>query len=91
MACHINNILLLTCMNNSTPKYTLYIQTPLGTDIDGTPCKETDKWSYADAVGMLQFLSSNERLDIKLATNQISRQTHNPNLSQEIKIMFILQ
>ena len=65
----INHLLVLTGMSGCTPKDNPSIKTPLVTDIDINPCKETDKWSYADIVGMLQYLSSTAWTDIKLAAN----------------------
>ena len=62
------------------------MQTPLGTDSYGERGKESDKWSYAAAVGMLQYLSRNARPDIEFAVNQVARHTHNPKLSHEIAI-----
>ena len=71
-------------MNDCTPKDTTAIKTPLGMDVDCEPLKETDKWRYADAVGMLQYLSRNTWPDIELAVNQVDRYTHNPKLSHDI-------
>ena len=39
MARHIDSLLMLKGMNNCTPKDNPDIQTPLGPDIYGDPCK----------------------------------------------------
>ena len=58
---HINILLVLTGINVCTPKDTPAIQTPLVPDIDGAPCKETNKWRYESAVVMIHYLLSNAR------------------------------
>ena len=61
------------------------MQTPLSMDIFGVSCKETNKWGYAVAVGIIQYLlSRNEFPDVTLAINQVDLHTHNPNFSHDI-------
>ena len=81
---HIDSLMDIICMNKYTPMDTPSIQTSLGTDTYCTPLKETDKWNYAVAVGMLNYLSSNSQLDIELVINQVACHTHNPKFSHEI-------
>lgn len=62
------------------------LQQPLGADKDGPRRKEAHLWSYAAAVGMLQYLAQNSRPDIALAVNQVSRFTHDPKLVHEVAV-----
>ena len=80
----IQKFLKLVDMENCKSKDTPANVEPLGTDKYGKPFNET--WSYASAVGMLLYLSSNTRPDIQFAVHQCARFTHNPKASHALAI-----
>jgi hypothetical protein len=49
------------------------------------------KWSYATAVGMLQYLAMNTLPDISFAVSQVSRFTHNPKPSHSTAVKTIVR
>jgi histone deacetylase 1/2 len=85
----IDRILRVTELENSSPKPTPAVPTPLGSDKEGATCQEM--WSYASVVGMLMYLASNSRPDIAFAVHQCARFTHNPRASHEKAIKRIVR
>ena len=83
---HIDRIMQLTGINKCTPKDNPVTQTPLGTDINGSTRRETDKWIYTAAVDMLQYSAWNTRPGTNLAVKQAAFNNHNRKLSHEITI-----
>ena len=49
------------------------VETPLGTDINGSEAKTDWPNSYASVIGMMLYLSSNIRPDISFAVHQCAR------------------
>ena len=82
----IDRVLDLTGMQQCNGCDTPALQQPLGADKEGPKRKEAHLWSYAAAVGMLQYLAQNSRPDIALAVNQVSRFTHDPRLVHEVAV-----
>ena len=76
----------LTYTSNCNPNTTMFIQTPLGTYIDGAPCKEMDKCSYEPAVSILQYLSNSAWPDIKPDVKQVAYHNHKTKLPHKISI-----
>ena len=66
-------------LSDSNTKPTPAATAPLGSDKSGAPFAES--WSYAAAVGMLLYLSSNTRPDIQFAVHQVARFSHCPKQS----------
>ena len=74
-----DKVLKYTGMSDATPKDTPAALEALGSDPQGDPFDE--EWSYAAAIGMLLYLSSNSRPDIQFAVHQAARFTHAPKKS----------
>ena len=72
-------IINYTGMQEATPRETPAVMEPIGADKDGEPFDE--EWSYAAAIGMLLYLSSNTRPEIQFAVHSVSRYTHAPKKS----------
>lgn len=83
----IDKVLKYCGMSECNKKATPCGLEPLHTDKNGPACQET--WSYAAAVGMLMYLSSNSRPDIQFAVHQCARFTHAPRRSHEVAIQRI--
>jgi hypothetical protein len=80
----IDKVLKYCGMSECNTKATPCGVEPLHADKDGQPCQE--KWSFAAAVGMLMYLSSNSRPDTQFAVHQCARFTHSPKRSHEVAI-----
>jgi hypothetical protein len=63
-------------LTDGNPDATPASSDPLGSNKDGAPF--TESWSYASAVGMLLYLSTNSHPEISFAVHQCARFTHNP-------------
>ena len=53
------------------------VDTPLGTDANGSEAKRYCNNSYDSVIGMILYLESNTRPDISFAVHQCARFTHN--------------
>ena len=76
-------------MSDCNPNHTPAAQLCLGSDVDGPPMEE--KWSYPSLVGMLLYLSTNTRLDIAYAVNQVVHFGSNPKQSHASAIKMIVR
>jgi hypothetical protein len=88
----IKKVIDYTGMSECNPNWTPASQVALGADVDSSE-KHDDcfKWSYATAVGMLQYLAMNTRPDISFAVSQVSRFTHAPKKSHGIAVKTIVR
>ena len=75
----IEKVINYVDLANANPKSTPAATAPLGSDKSGPQFAES--WSYAAAVGMLLYLSSNTRPDIQFAVHQVARFSHSPKQS----------
>ena len=70
------------CSTNKTPTS----QTALGSDPEGSPIKET--WKYSSVVGMLLYLSTNTRPDqtlcLQLLPSHVEKPTSNRDCTQHL-------
>ena len=73
------------CRANNTPTS----QTTLGSDPEGSPVKET--WKYSSVVGMLPYLSMNTRPDIAYAVSQVAWFNSNPKESHASAVKMIIR
>ena len=88
----IKKVINYTGMNNCNPNWTPASSVALGADIDSSEKHEDCfKWSYATAVGMLQYLAMNTRPDISFAVSQVSRFTHGAKKSHGIAVKTIVR
>ena len=62
------------------------VESPLGTDVNGSEAKRDWPNSYASVIGMMLYLSSITRPDISFAVHQCSRFTHNTKASHETAV-----
>jgi histone deacetylase 1/2 len=85
----IDKVIAYTGMQDASAKDTPASASPLGTDKDGDPFDET--WSYAAAVGMLLYVSSNTRPDIQFAVHQVARFSHCPKQSHAKAVKRIIR
>ncbi|MGB0808420.1 MAG: reverse transcriptase domain-containing protein, partial [bacterium] len=85
----IKKILEAAGMTDCNPNSTPASQTPLGTDKDGEPMKES--WNYRGICGMLLYLSTNTRVDIAFAVSQVCRFGHDPKKSHATAVKTILR
>ena len=87
----IKKVIDYTGMNDCNPNWTPASSVALGADIDSSEKHEDCfKWSYATAVGMLQYLAMNTRPDISFAVSQVSHFTHGAKTSHGIAIKTIV-
>ena len=75
----IDKVINYIGMSGAKPQPTPALREPLGSDPNGEPFNED--WSYAAAVGMLLYISSNTRPDLQFAVHQAARFTHSPKKS----------
>ncbi|MEJ2116200.1 MAG: Ty1/Copia family ribonuclease HI, partial [Gammaproteobacteria bacterium] len=75
--------------DESSVKDTPTIMTILRRDTEGEPREQT--WSYRTAIGMLTYLGSTSRPDIKFAVHQCARFSSNPKKSHEIAVKRIVR
>jgi hypothetical protein len=87
----IKKVIHYTGMDDCNPNWTPASQVALGADADSSEKhKDCFKWSYATAVGMLQYLAMNTRPDISFAVSQVSRFTHGAKKSHGVAIKTIV-
>jgi hypothetical protein len=88
----IQKVINYTGMEDCNPNWTPAIQVALGSDADSSEKHEDCyKWSYATAIGMLQYLAMNTRPDISFAVSQVSRFTHHPKSSHSTAVKTIIR
>jgi hypothetical protein len=88
----IHKVIDYTGMDDCNPNWTPATQAALGADTDNSEKHEDCyAWSYATAVGMLQYLAMNTRPDISFAVSQVSRFTHHPKRSHSTAIKTIVR
>ena len=73
------------CSANKTPTS----QTALGSDPEGSPIKET--WKYSSVAGMLFYLSMNTGPDIAFAVSQVAWFNSNPKQSHVSAVKMIIR
>ena len=73
------------CRANKTPTS----QTALGSVPEGSPIKET--WKYSSEIGMLLYLSTNSRPDIAFAVSQVAQFNSNPKQSHASAVEMIIR
>ena len=67
----IKKVIEATGMELSSANKTPTSQTAIGSDPEGSPIKET--WKYSSVVGLLLYLSTNTRPDIVFAVSQVAQ------------------
>ena len=72
----IKKVIEATGMELCSANKTSTTQTVLGSDPEGSPIKET--WKYSSVVRMLLYLSTNTRPDIVFAVSQVAHFNSNP-------------
>jgi hypothetical protein len=88
----IKKVIHYTGMDECNPNWTPASQVALGADADSSEKHEDCfKWSYATAVGMLQYLAMNTRPDISFAVSQVSRFTQGAKKSHGVAIKTIVR
>jgi hypothetical protein len=88
----IQKVITYTGMEDCNPNWTPATSIALGADTDSSERHEDCyKWSYATAVGMLQYLAMNTRPDISFAVSQVSRFTHGPKKSHSTAVKTIVR
>lgn len=85
----INKVIKAVGMEDCNGKTTPANDYPLVTDGNGE--KMVEPWNYASIIGMLLYLASNSRPDIKLSVHQCARFTHNPKQSHANDIKRIIR
>jgi Reverse transcriptase (RNA-dependent DNA polymerase). len=85
----IKKILTVTGLEGANPNKLPTKREPLGIDPDGEPFDE--EWNYPSVVGMLLYLSTNNRPDITFAVNQVARFTRSPKKSHCIAVKMIIR
>ena len=73
------------CSANKTPTS----QTALGSDPEGSPIKET--WKYSSVVGMLPYISTNTRPDLDFAVSQVAWLNSNCKQSHASAVKMIMR
>ena len=84
----ITKILQATGLENCKPNQ-VPVTTQLAKDPDGEAM--TDDWSYPLVIGMLLYLTTNNRLDIMFAVSQAARFTHEPKESYASAVKMIVK
>ena len=85
----IDKVIKYTGMAGASSKSTPAPPEPLGSDPHGE--RFSEEWSYAAAVGMLLYVSSNTRPDIQFAVHQVARFSHSPKKSHGQAIKRIIR
>ena len=85
----IKKVIEATGMELSSTNKTPTSQTALGSDPEGSPIKET--WKYSSVVGMLFYLSMNTRPDIAFAVSQVAQFNSNPKQSHTSAVKMIIR
>jgi hypothetical protein len=85
----IDKVVTTLGLTNCKPNRTPTTQLALGSDVAGEPMQEA--WSYASAVGMLLYLSTNTGSDIAFAVSQVARFTSNPKQSHATAVKMIFR
>ena len=62
------------------------VESPLGTDVNGSEAKRDWPNSYASVIGMMFYLASNTRPYISFAVHQCAWFTHNTKVSHETAV-----
>jgi hypothetical protein len=87
----IQKVISYTGMDKCNPNWTPATQVALGANTDNSEKHEDCyKWSYATAVGMLQYLAMNTHPDISFAVSQVSCITHHPKTSHSTTVKTII-
>ena len=76
---------MMLCSPNKTPTS----QTPLDSDHEGPPIKET--WKYSSVVRMSLYLSMNTRPDVAFAVSQVAWFTSNPKQSHASAVKMLIR
>ena len=74
---------------NSAVPTKLPLHKLLGSDPEGSPVKET--WKYSSVVGRLLYLSTNTRPEIAFAVSQVAQFNSNPKQSHASAVKMIIR